>query len=515
MRPIMLAAGWLAAGCVLAQPVPSPSQQYGALYAQVETQSVFADSKTFADAVPRAAPAAILRDYRAQHPATREQLRAFVRAHFILPDDGATAPATAGAPQPLAQHIADLWPQLIRPPVAAAPGSSQLAFPYPHAVPGGRFREIYYWDSYFTMLGLQRDGHGDVAQAMVNGFAGLIARYGHVPNGTRSYYLTRSQPPFFHRMVGLMTPQQPALAYQHYLAALRREHAWWMDGERGLRAGAAQRHVVRMADGALLNRYWDAGDTPRDESYREDIETARASGRPAAEVYRELRSAAESGWDFSSRWFADGKSLATIETTRIVPVDLNALLYGLERAIEQGCAQARDLGCVHDYGARADARRVAMNQYLWDGGCGCYEDFQWRRGQRIERVTAATLYPLFTGAADDAQAHAVAATARAQLLMPGGLATTRTATGQQWDAPNGWAPLQWIAIAGLRAYGEDGLAGDIATRWLATVQAGYDGSGKLVEKYDVEQRRPGGGGEYPLQDGFGWTNGVTRALLGP
>jgi alpha,alpha-trehalase len=121
---------------------------------------------------------------------------------------------------------------------------------------------------------------------------------------------------------------------------------------------------------------------------------------------------------------------------------------------------------------------------------------------------------LFTGLAQPARAHRVARVVEAQLLKPGGLVTTAVASGQQWDLPNGWAPLQWVAVRGLRAYGEAELARTIAERWLANVDQVYRASGKLVEKYDVvDLGRPGGGGEYPLQDGFGWTNGVTAQLM--
>lgn len=496
----------------LAQGLPTPADLYAELYQRVQMESLYPDSKTFADAIAKQAPAKILAAYRAQKPANREALLEFVDQHFELPKD-ADVPVAAAGKKALTQHIADLWPHLIRAPLKSAQGSSQLAFGFPYVVPGGRFREIYYWDTYFTLLGLKLDGHGDVAQGMVNGFADLISRYGHVPNGTRSYYLSRSQPPFFYQMVGLMTPQQPALAYAQFLPALRKEHAFWMHGENGLKAGAAREHVVKLADGNVLNRYWDRRDTPRDESYREDVLLAQQSGRNPAELYREIRSAAESGWDFSSRWFADGKTLATIETTAIIPVDLNALLYGLERAIEQGCAMAKDRSCVREFSQRATRRRAAVNQLLWHADSGRYLDYQWRKGTTTNRLSAATLYPLFTGMADAAQAAAVARTARTELLTQGGIATTTVQTGQQWDAPNGWAPLQWVAVSGLKQYGEHALADDIAKRWLETVEISYQERGKLVEKYDVQTQSPGGGGEYPLQDGFGWTNGVTRALL--
>jgi alpha,alpha-trehalase len=372
---------------------------------------------------------------------------------------------------------------------------------------------VYYWDSYFTALGLVRDGQANLVGEMTDGFADLVRAHGFIPNGTRSYYLSRSQPPFFYLLAGLSTPEDPVAGQLRVLAALRTEHAFWMAGEKDVANGAAAQHVVRLADGSVLNRYWDRLDTPRDESWREDVALAQASERPPAELYRELRSAAESGWDFSSRWLADGRTLATIETTSIVPVDLNALLFGLESAIAEACDRAADAKCTREFRIRAQRRREAMDRVLWIAACGCYSDYQWRSKTPTRRLSAATLYPLFTGVASQDQGHRVADTVREELLAAGGVSTTTVNTGQQWDRPNGWAPLQWIAVAGLRAYGRQALAEDIGRRWIATVQASYDASGKLVEKYDAETRQPGGGGEYPLQDGFGWTNGVTRALL--
>jgi alpha,alpha-trehalase len=284
-----------------------------------------------------------------------------------------------------------------------------------------------------------------------------------------------------------------------------------MEGAEKLARGAAHRRVVRLRSGEILNRYWDDRDTPRDEAWREDLETAAKSGRPAPEVYRSLRAAAESGWDFSSRWLADGRTLATIRTTAIVPIDLNSLLWAMETRIAARCKTVRDAQCVKSYTAQADRRRTAIDRWLWNGQrFGDYD----RATQRLTPVvSAALLYPLFAGLADPGQAEATAALTRTRLIGEGGLRTTLTRTGQQWDSPNGWAPLQWIAIAGLRRYGHDALAHDIARRWIATVSREYRASGKMLEKYDVEEQLPGGGGEYPNQDGFGWTNGVTARLI--
>lgn len=492
-------------------PIPlPPADLLGALYSDVEMNGIFPDSKTFADAVPRRAPSDILSDYHGG--LSNDALRAFVDSNFELPSQTeALAPSTTAVS--LQNHIAALWPLLARPPLTAQPYSSQISLSHPYLVPGGRFREVYYWDSYFTLLGAIADGHRHLAQGMVDDFADLIDRYGHIPNGARTYYLSRSQPPVFFLMVALLDARDPAESFAQYLTALRQEYRFWMKGEDQVRTGTGFEHVVRMPDGAVLNRYWDSADTPRDESYREDEILAERSGRSPPELYREIRAGAESGWDFSSRWMADGHTLASLQTTSIVPVDLNSLLFGLERAIAAGCNTAQDRICAREFTKRAERRRRAIDQYLWDNRRGEYLDYNWRTDQQLDHLSAATLYPLFVGESTNTQAHQVAIATREQLLESGGLRTTTSHTGQQWDAPNGWAPLQWIAVTGLKRYGETNLAREIATRWIATVCRTYLETGKLVEKYDVEKIQPGGGGEYPLQDGFGWTNGVTRALL--
>ena len=493
---------------------PSPPQElFDGLFVAVQTQGIYADGKLFADAVPKTAPAQILAQYREHRPDSTEALRAFVVSRFTLPGDAATVADTSVAPDIIA-HIDRLWPQLTRTTTTAPRWSSLLPLPHPYVVPGGRFREIYYWDSYFTMLGLIESGREDLASSMVEDFAFLIDSYGHVPNGTRTYYLSRSQPPFFFLMVGLLGGADPAAQYAHFLPQLRREYAFWMRGAAQLHRGGTHARVVGMPDGAILNRYWDDRDTPRDESYREDTELARTSGRPPRQLFRDIRAAAESGWDFSSRWLADSRTLATIDTTDIVPVDLNSLLFGLEQAIEAGCARSQDEGCVREFARRATHRRTAMNRYLWDEERGVYLDYQRRQGTRAPQVSAATLYPLFLSVASAQQSHSIASAVRSELLKGGGIVTTPLQTGQQWDAPNGWAPVQWIAVAGFRRYGENPLAETVACRFMLNVERVYRRSGKLVEKYDViATDREGGGGEYPLQDGFGWTNGVMRKLM--
>lgn len=492
-------------------PPQSPAQLYGELFQRVQSARLFPDSKTFADATARRPAAEILRDYLARKGNADFSLEKFVAENFVIP--GAAQSEFKTAPrEDLREHIERLWSALSREPRDSAGADSQLTLSTRYVVPGGRFREMYYWDSFFTMVGLQVSGHDDLVADMVENFAGLIDRYGHIPNGTRTYYLSRSQPPFFAAMVSLQA-EHDKQALVRRLPQLLLEHDFWMEGSSTLEKGQAYRRVVHLADGSLLNRYWDDLATPRDEAWLEDVETARASGRPKEQVYRDLRASAESGWDFSSRWFADGRTLATIHTTDIVPPDLNSLLYQLEITIARACELAKRPDCQRDLQAQAAARQKAMTRVMWDGELGAFVDFDWRGNRRLTQVTAATVYPLFVGVADKAQAARVARTLRETLLMPHGLATTLVDTGQQWDHPNGWAPLQWVAIDGLRRYGENDLAETIAQRWVKENARVYCQTGKLVEKYNVRDAGEGAGGEYPVQDGFGWTNAVLIKLL--
>jgi alpha,alpha-trehalase len=492
-------------------PVP-PSIEYGSLYRDVELSSIFADSKTFPDLVPATSPSDILLDFNAAKRSPAFDLPSFVDQYF----SGPTPPGPTVDPASTGQHMLDyvksLWPVLQQTAPSVPAYSTLLPLPFPYVVPGGRFREVYYWDSYFTMLGLEEDGQHDLAVDMLQNFAYEIEKYHHIPNGNRSYYLSRSQPPFFALMVDLIARYDGAQSYLTYLPDLQAEYDYWMQGEDELLPGRAARHVVRLLDGTVLNRYWDERRAPRDESYKEDVQTASQSSRSAPEVWRNLRAAAESGWDFSSRWLADGATLSTIRTLALLPPDLNSLLAHLEETLAKAYRLSGNAELAALYAERAASRSDAIRRLLWDAEDGVFTDYQWREGTVTRNITAATLYPLFLRVSSVAQAKTVAGTVGSKLLQAGGLATTLVNSGQQWDAPNGWAPLQWIAVVGLRNYGYGGLAEQIATRWVAGNIAVYQQEAKLVEKYNVMTPGMGGGGEYATQIGFGWTNGVLLAL---
>lgn len=489
--------------------IPPPSALFGPIFSAVQEHALFADSKSFADAIPRRPVAEILADWAREAPSQTEDIRAFVERDFTVPGDDHEG---LSGNAPIVEHIDALWPVLTRRQECGAAGSSEIALPRPFVVPGGRFRELYYWDGYFTSLGLVRSGRHDLVEDMIANMGRLLEQFGHIPNGTRSYYLSRSHPPVFYLIAGL-SQDRSAEARRRRLEWMRIEHRFWMEGADGLASGGEGRRVVRLANGALLNRYWDDRDCPRDESWREDVSLARsAPARPSKELWRDIRAAAESGWDFSSRWLEDGRTLATIRTTRLVPIDLNCLLYGLEQAIADEARALGDDDGAGRFAALAETRAAAINAHLWNDREGFFADYDLDRSGPSGQLTAATAFALFTGLCDPARAQR-SMDAVERLLRPGGLLTTLRETGQQWDAPNGWAPLQWIAVAGLRRYGFADLADRISRRWTTMVDRHYRVTGVLLEKYDVERGGAGAGGEYVTETGFGWTNGVTLELL--
>ena len=501
-----------------------PAHDLGSLFQAVQLSGIFPDSKTFVDARPLVAPSEIVARYTASTgmKVGRGMLRDFVAQTFEVPRPVGEGFRTDTS-QTMEQHIRALWPVLTRPPDTVDAYSSLIPLPHPYVVPGGRFREVYYWDSYFTMLGLVASGRTDLVKSMLDNFAHLIGTVGHIPNGNRTYYLSRSQPPFFAAMVGLYARATDTTQVLPYLDALEAEHAYWMNGAERLAPGAGQayRRVVRLSDGGpLLNRYWDDRADPRPESYRPDYEVGQTLADARREgFYRNVRATAESGLDFSSRWMRDPKDLRTLETTDLIPVDLNSLLYHAERMIAVLRAfrgRAGDAGVARQFAEAAADRRRALLAAAYDPATGFFYDVRWRSGARVtDRPTLAAASPLYFGLATPEQGRAVAARLEREFLKPGGFVTTLIASGQQWDAPNGWPPLEWLTIEGVRRYGRADLADAARDRWLALNRRTYRSTGKMMEKYDVvDVRRSAGGGEYATQDGFGWSNGVALALAG-
>ena len=402
-----------------------------------------------------------------------------------------------------------------------------LYLPRPYVVPGGRFNEMYGWDSYFIQVGLLRDSELRLARDMVDNFLYEIEHYGTILNANRTYFLTRSQPPFLTRMILGVYAKAPDRDWlKSTLPAIDAYYHFWTSGE----------HAVA---GTGLSRYWDSGEGPapevisdeRDERgrthydrVREFYRTQQVTDYDLAQYYdRERdqltplfykgdRSMRESGFDPSNRF-----GPFSVDIIHYLPVCLNSLLYQMELDAAEISGVFGDRATADTWRARASARKDRVNQLMWDQQAGLYFDYNFQTKRRRVYEFATTFYPLWVGIADKDQAARVRANL-SKFEAPGGILTSTQVTGSQWDAPFGWAPLQMIAVQGLRRYGFDEDADRVAGKFLSLVAKEFQEHGTIVEKYDVRRRESDveAGikfGYSANQVGFGWTNGVFLELL--
>jgi len=498
-------------GCKEATP---PKEEITSLYntqlfKDVQLSAIFEDSKTFVDLVPKKSIVKLEEEYLNTKDSQGFNLENFVLENFEDKSMRALQ-FEMDTTKNMYEHVSHMWDKLKRNPDSTIAQSSRIALPYNYIVPGGRFQEIYYWDSYFTLEGLLVDEQDAVAESMVQNFSFLIDSIGFIPNGTRDYYKTRSQPPYFALMVDAIARKDQRLL-KEYLPEMTKEYEYWMSGLKESDTPYASKSVVKLKDGALLNRYWDEGNTPRPESYKEDYLLAKPLESDSLKklLYKNLRSAAASGWDFSSRWYGKEGGLASTETLSILPVDLNCLLYFMESTLAKANGIKGNTEQEEHFTQLAESRKASIQAYFWNQETGYYHDYNFNDETITKAPTLAGVSPLFFSIATDEQAEQVKNVLISSFLKEGGLVTTLNHSGQQWDAPNGWAPLQWLAVNGLLNYGYTDEAKEIMTRWLALNEKVYANTGKMMEKYNVEDLSLlSGGGEYPTQDGFGWTNGV-------
>jgi alpha,alpha-trehalase len=401
-----------------------------------------------------------------------------------------------------------------------------LYLPYPYVVPGGRFNEMYGWDSYFILLGLLEDGHLELAKGMTDNLIFEVEHYGKVLNANRTYYLNRSQPPFLSEMVlEIYKRIQDREWLRNALHALHDYYRYW----------TSQPHLTPTTG---LSRYEGGADTPapevlvseRDIHGRNDYDRIqryfhdhkvhaydvsrfyeRSIGQLTPLFYRADRAMRESGFDPSSRF---GPFSAAILDYN--PVDLNCLLYQMESeisSIHRGLNQEHD---ANEWDERARNRSEAINRLMWDEKAGMYFDYDFRNGRRSGYPFLTTFYPLWTGIASPAQANNVVRNL-AVFERPGGLQTSTQRSGDQWDAPFGWAPLHLIAVQGLRRYGFQDGAERISVKFLSMVIEDFSKTNTIREKYDVVTRRSDlrSGLKFGYSSnevGFGWTNGVFDVL---
>jgi len=451
-------------------------QVEGELFEAVQKSEMFDDSKTFPDAILTTNKEAALEDFR------NKDIKTAVNKNFEIPESPSISIDDRSS---MRAYIESSWDSLLQ---SSSDKSTLIPLENRYVAPGGRFREQYYWDSYFAMLGLKASGRTKILRGMVENFASLIERFGFIPNGNRIYFLDRSQPPFFAYMINLL-PENERTKYRENL---KEEYRFWME-----------RRTVETEKGDRLNHYWSEKTVPRPESYTEDFETG------GSENFRGIRAACESGWDFSSRWANNG--LESIRITDIAPVDLNCFLYENERTLSELSSEPEK---SEKYREKMFRRKKLIDKYFWNERKGFYFDYDLEKQRQTDTWSLAGAVPLYVEAASQEQAEQVAENLEEKFLEKAGFVTTLTRSGHQWDYPNGWAPLQWIVYQGLRNYGFDQLAETAAERWIEMNREIFHETGKMFEKYNVvDPMYEVEDGEYSVQEGFGWTNGVTLMML--
>jgi len=414
------------------------------------------------------------------------------------------------------------------PPAGSDVPAGLLYLPRPYVVPGGRFNEMYGWDSYFIQVGLLRDGETTLARDMVENFIYEVEHYGHVLNANRTYYLTRSQPPFLTRMIlGVYERTHDRAWLRRAARAVGPSYEYWTDPARG--------HFTKQTG---LSRYYDAGEGPAHEvvagerdaeghthytrvkefyrthevtDYDESMFYDSKTDELTPAFYKGDRSMRESGFDPSNRFGPFG-----VDVTEYDPVCLNSLLYIYERDAAEIMRELGRKGEAGEWDKRADARREAVNRLTWDERDGLYYDYNFEKREVRRYPFVTTFYPLWAGIATKEQAARVVANLKL-FERPGGLQTSTNHSGSQWDAPFGWAPMQLIAVGGLRRYGYEQEAERVSVNFLSLVLKEFIEHNTIVEKYDVETRTStlGAGlrfGYSTNEIGFGWTNAAFTEL---
>ena len=459
-----------------------PDREYPELFKDVQRNKVFSDDKTFPDCVPQNASYIINFRYwvwKKRHPVY--ELKEFVKANFEFPTSYIDSVHIQNS---IFEHIKDVSDALLIKKERQPDRSSLIPLPNDFVIPGGRFRETYYWDTYFTLLGYADLDQKNIVYNVTENMAYLINKFGYVPNGNRSYYLSRSQPPFFSLIVEMNAKLFADTMYVHFLPEMLREYQFWMSNPNKINN---YRNCVILKDSVVLNRYFDDLSTPRIEMYNEDINTFnkhRNQIEDTLNFYRNLRSTAESGWDFSSRWLKNDTDIFSIETLDILPVDLNCLLYHLEETISKAYQLQHDTKS-DIYAKLAGRRKENIENTFWNDSAGFYFDYNYTEKMSTMKFTLAGVFPLFMGIADSSEALKVTNNIRKYFLKPGRVVTTMTNSGQQWDSPNGWAPLEWMSIRSLKKYHYFGLADTIKNRWIHVNEGYYNRTQKMLEKYNV------------------------------
>ena len=513
----------------------------GFILQKVQMSKAFGDAKNFVDMPMRNNQSSILTPLvdELNKSKTAKDIKVVIEKYFskagteltnVKPTDWKENPAVFAKISDVnlrewAKDINNRWKVLTREmkdDVKTKPSRYSLIYSKnPFVVPGGRFREFYYWDTYWVVQGLLLSDMTATVKGMLENFIELVKVYGFVPNGGRIYYLNRSQPPFLSLMVYEYWKKTNDTSFLlQALPYLETEYEFWMKN---------RVVTVDRSDGFqtsyTLNRYATPMGYPRPESYWNDVETMEKAGlkneSDQKALYAHIASAAESGWDFSSRWFRHTglhkMTMMSIKTRDIIPVDLNAILCKVESSLKQFYEVAGDGAKQRKYEQAFQRRMKTIDDVFWNENQKQWLDFDTERKQHRIPFYVSNIFPIWAGCYNN-KSHANDAVTSIKkqgvLDYPGGVPTSLANTGEQWDFPNAWPPLQDIMERSLNISGNSDLAFELAKKWIDTNYLSWKETGHMYEKYDVNIKgKPGHGGEYGVQVGFGWTNGVVLKFL--
>lgn len=515
---------------------------HGPLLHTIQMAKIFRDSKTFVDMKIRTSEEEILSNFqrfmnKTQQRPKVEQVRNFVRDNFedgnelevwdppdFNPEPRFLKKIVDAKLQEICHEIVYLWKSLARKTskdVAENPFKySILALPNGFIIPGGRFKEIYYWDTYWIIRGLLISGMNHTARGMVENLLYLAKTLGHVPNGSRIYYVRRSHPPLLTKMVWeYVNYTQDYRWLAENIHILENEMMFWIK----------HRPIWVRRDGInyRMFHYYAPSAGPRPESYSEDVETA-SHFQDKQRVYTELKSGAESGWDFSSRWFFDTDggntgNLSDIQTSRVIPVDLNVFVHDSFFLLAHFFKILGDNRRQQLWEGQAKQLEFGIINVLWNDTIGIWLDYDYVLGKHRNYFYMSNLTPLITACCLHQKFRTVTKKIINYLKTNnvteylGGVPTSLRESGEQWDYPNAWAPLVSMLVFGLmktKNKDAENLAFKLAQNWVRGNYIVYSKKKQMYEKYHaVRPGKRGGGGEYEVQSGFGWTNGVILLFL--
>jgi len=503
----------------------------------IQISKLFKDSKEFVDMPLKYSKEEVLNNYDQLLDHEKETLKKFVDDNFseagtelekVTPIDWLEKPKFLNDIRDenfrlLASEMNEAWKNLTRKISIskddAEEFSSLIYLEKPFIVPGGRFRELYYWDSFWTIKGLILSEMPETVKGMIENFQYLIKLYGSVPNGNRLYYMRRSQPPMLTQIVWDYIKWTNDLAREREFIAgiiwdLHEEFQYW---EKKMVEVKINNQTHRLA------KYWVEAEGPRPESYAEDFANAQKVEESEREKwYQHVKSGAESGWDFSSRWMesiptSETQEMLQIKTGNIIPVDLNSFLCKNSRILSILFSKVENEENASKYDKISQNLEDSIRAVLFDEADQMWYDYNHVTGTPIRRWYPSNLTPLYTGC-DHLEVDfnkTIARVANNTSGHPGGVPTSLVQSHQQWDFPNTWPPLVEIVVTAMENTGTtEGkrLARELSENFVRNVYSTWRDTGHIYEKYNCSGGG-GGGGEYETQKGFGWTNGVTMSLL--